>query len=186
MLRAAPITLFDATDVAASSLSGLLFPGTGNTCTGPARGSGGVAPILNGSNNVCGGVIAPGTNVASLRVAFAALGADDLNLVMEVGQLDAAGGLAWPYGTLTVASCSVTVVNKNPFDGSLLTGTWRLFDTATLPSLDGLAQVLTNIGGAADNTPSQMRMSVIDAVFYYFILTNLDGLTRVICSVVPQ
>ena len=184
-VRAEPKNLFDAT-AAGATLSKTLWPGT-YTVTLPSPGDGKVADLYSGST-VIGGVIAPSAGTTGLLLDFAAVGAADETLVIEIGKLPDGDGIAIPLASVSLKSMTTsgTVANVNPFTGAVTSSvTWRLFDLATITNKSQIGDVQVAVGGSEDNTPCQLILNTTQATFYYIVVTSLGALTRALCVVTP-
>lgn len=186
-----PIQLFDATG-AGSTLLKLLCPAagpTGFTWSLNTPASGLPANIVNSTPAVCGGVIPPFPLWDSVLLDFAAVGAADRSLAIEIGRFPVVGAMAQILATATLKSITTsgTIANVNPYTGVATPGiTWRLFDLITLTNKGQLGQVLVSVGGAEDNTPAQLILNVSEMQYYYVMITSLDQLTEVSCVMTPQ
>jgi hypothetical protein len=176
---------FDAT-AAGVTLSKTLWPGT-LAATLPAADSGKAADLTSGGV-VVGGVLAKVPGWDSVLLDFAAVGSADQTLVVEIGSFDLVNSMARVLASLSLKSItnSGTVATGNPFTGVVDGKTWRLFDLLTVASKAGLGQVLASVGGAEDDTPTQVVLDVSEAQFYYAVITTLPaGLTEVFCAFNP-
>lgn len=178
--------LFDAT-AAGATLSKTLWPGP-YTVTLPGQFD--VASILNASGQVVGGVFASARNErwSGVTLDFLGVGAASQALVVEVGKVYGVGQLAQPLASVSLTSMvtSGTVTGTNPYTGVSTPGTtWRFFDLTAITAKGGVGQVLQNVGGTADNTPSQLLLDVSDGEWYYVLVTNLANLTEAVCVVTP-
>lgn len=187
-LQANPISLFTATG-AGTSLSAKLWPGT-YTVALPVKGSGLAANISNGGT-VIGGVFAPATTWSAVLIDLACVGNASTNLVIEVGRLAINGAMAQVLSSVTLttgSALSIGPIAVNPFTAAVIAPTtFKLFDLVILNSKAVLGQLLVEIGGAADNTPSQLVLATTEVSYYYVICTSLDAaMTSVICAITPQ
>lgn len=193
--QASVATLLCRAVAAGATLSKLQWPST-YTVTLPAANSGaaGVANIL-ASSNVIGGVFSPGVSWGGVILDFAGVGAADLTAVVEIGRLAMNGPSAnavMPQVLASVSLKSITTsgtftANINPFTGAAAAATtYRLFDLVTLTAKSALAEVLLNVGGAEDNTPSQLLLDTTHSPYYYCVLTSISTLTEVAMCITPQ
>jgi hypothetical protein len=122
-----PTEWFRAT-AAGSSLAKTIFPGSGNTCTLPAFGSGGVAPIVNGSGATIGGVWAASNNTPSAVInAICVVSGDDQVGAVEFGGLLASGGMSQPLVKFQFTATAQQFEDINPVTGeSDDGGIWNL------------------------------------------------------------
>lgn len=180
-----PFTLFDVA-AAGTTLSKTLWPG-GLTVTLPGRGSGEKAVLSSGANAV-GGIFAPSAGWNSMLLDFAAVGAADITLAVEIGKLHEDGAIAMPLSSVSLKSITTsgTVANVNPFTGEATASTtWRLFDLVTMTPKSQVGQLLVSLGGAEDDTPSQLLLQTNEAAYYYLLVTSLGALTRALCVATP-
>lgn len=185
MLRVAPYNLFDAT-AAGVTLSKLIWPGT---LTNTLPVSPGIPTAITSSGSTVGGIFTPDKAWPAVLLDFAAVGTADQSLVVEVGKLQVTGAIAMPLASVTLKSITTagTVANVNPYTGAATAGTtWRLFDAVTITEKDVTDQVSKYVGGAEDDTPSQLLLTTTDAKYFYIVITTLPGaLTEVICVLTP-
>lgn len=186
MIPYPPTDLFTAT-AATTTLEKTLWPGT-LTVTLPIPGS--VAPIYSTGTTVCGGVIGAKQPWSGLLLDFAAAVAADATLVVEIGQVLKDGALARPLASVSLKSITTSgtvTANKNPFTGATVASTtYRLFDLTTITSNGDLAQVLLDLNGTENNTPSRLSVDLTETLYLYVIVTTIGAATKFLCVATPQ
>lgn len=181
--------LFVATAAGSASLSKQKFPGA-YTITLPSPGSGiaGITALTESSATV-GAVIAPESSWGGVLLDFAGVGAADLTLSVEIGRFGGSARMPTVLATADLKSITTSgtfTANFNPFTGAAVSATtYRLFDLVTLTAKTNLAEVLTVVGGAEDNTPAQLLLDVSMAAYYYVLVTSLGTLTQALCAATP-
>jgi hypothetical protein len=195
--QALPINLFEMTpNQAGVTQQFKLFPTTIAITGGlPAIGGlGGTKANLTNAGNVCGGIFSPDPRWDSVLLEFAEVGgADDTQVIVEIGRLKAAGAVPEILASVTLNASGNTVgaTTTNPFTGlgGHASVTWRFFDTATLAAnLSQLGDVLVANGGqAVDAEKPTLSLSCHDVAYYYVLITTVDGtMTNVLCTMTPK
>lgn len=189
MQRGGPKILFDATGAGASLLA-TLWPAAGPstyTVTLPQKNQAQTPQALLNGTTTIGGVFAPGEVNPAYLLDFAAVGSAEATLTIEVGKLYAQGAIAMPMASITLVTDTNTVANVNPFTGAATASkTWNLFDTTTITAADNTDAIIALQNGTTADVPVQLKLFVDDASFYYIIITNLGGLTEILCCYTPS
>jgi hypothetical protein len=174
--RFAPLELFSV--IAAGTTKSK----TRNSDTLPSE-PGTVAAITGGA------WFAPSDDWVGVTLDFAIVGSADLTLTVEIGQLHASSAMCVPLAAAALKSITTsgTIANVNPFTGQTTASTtWRLIDLVTLTAKGQLGQVLVEVGGTEDDTPSRLTLAITDASYYYVVVTNLSTITRALCVLQPK
>jgi hypothetical protein len=198
-LQGAILTLLDVQS-AGPSLSGKLWPGPYTVAlpsnpTVPAT----ITPssILLGSNSV-GGVFQPYPTWSSVLINVAVVNNTTTStttttnapagITLEFGRLNINLGLTTVLGTAVLHPLSSVICSgNNPFTWASTPGAnWSLCDQITLTNKGQTNQLLVNVGGALDGTPSELKMTVKEAPYYYVLVTNLNGALRATVAITPQ
>ncbi len=181
MFRQIPSVLIDTATAGGATQAKTLFPNATYTATLPSIGSGQSAPITKVSDgSVVGGIFAPGTNWPGVLLDYAGVGAAVVTVTVEIGKLQASGGICQPLASVTLKSITTagTVADVNPFTGATTTGTtWRLYDAATITGLGSYDALSKNIGGTESEQPSELFLTTDEAPYYYAIVTDLSTAT---------
>lgn len=181
MFRLPPIPFMTATAAGATQAK-TLFPNATYTATLPSIGSGGQADIVNASAVKVGGIIAPAYNWSAVLLDILTTGGADVTGVIEIGKLNASGGMCVPLASCSIKSITTagTIADANPYTGTATVGTtWRLIDLDTITGTGAWDQVSLNVQGTENDQPSQLMLTTDEACWYYVMLTTLSSFTAV-------
>lgn len=182
MYRLPPFELFTGTVVGATGAK-TLFPNATYTATLPSAGSGQVAPItVVASGFTCGGIFAPDAGTPAVLIDFLTVSNADTAYTIEIGKLNASGGIMMPLGSVAIKSITTagTVANVNPYTGvAVPSTTFRLVDLATITGTGSYDQLSLNMNGTEGDQPAQLMLTTDEACWYYAMVTVYNASTSV-------